>query len=257
MLHKTNNLISIIMPAYNCEKYIKEAILSVLKQSYKLWELIIIDDCSSDKTVDIVRECINYDSRIKLYINKSNQGVSLTRNKGISLAKGKWIAFLDSDDMWENTKLEKQISLANNTGAKFIFTGASYINEEGKYYSGIFEVPEKVTYNSLKRQNVISCSSVLVKSSFFTDIKMENDDMHEDYAVWLRILKTGIDAYSVNEPLLIYRISSKSKSGNKLKTLKMTYKVFRFIELSRCKSVYFTISHVVRSINKYKKISGK
>lgn len=245
------------MPAYNCEKYIKEAIISVLKQSYRLWELIIIDDCSTDKTVDIVRECVDYDNRIKLHINKNNQGVSSARNKGISLAKGMWIAFLDSDDIWERTKLEKQISLANNTGAKFLFTGSAYINEGGEYYPGIFEVPERVTYNSLKRQNVISCSSVLVQRSFFTNIKMENDDMHEDYAVWLRILKSGIEAYAVNEPLLIYRISPKSKSGNKFKTLKMTYKVFRFIELSRYKSIYFTISHVINSIYKYREINGK
>ncbi|NLJ14732.1 MAG: glycosyltransferase family 2 protein, partial [Ignavibacteria bacterium] len=170
---------------------------------------------------------------------------------------GDWIAFLDSDDMWESTKLEKQMKVAKEKSAEFLFTGANYINEDGEPYKGIFEVPEQVSYKKLRNQNVISCSSVLIKKKFFENIKMEKDEMHEDYAVWLRVLKLGVIAYGVNEPLLIYRISRNSKSGNKMKTVKMTYKVFRFVGINPIGSAYFMINHVLRSVAKYKKIKAK
>ncbi|TQR12715.1 glycosyltransferase family 2 protein [Psychrobacillus soli] len=253
-LNKEETLVSIIMPAYNCEMYIEEAINSVIEQTYQLWELIVIDDESSDKTVEILEKLSIKDERIQFYINEKNQGVSATRNRGISLANGDWIAFLDSDDMWDKTKLHKQIAHAEIRAAEFIFTGSSYINENGIDYQGVFEVPNKVTYKNLRTHNVISCSSVLIKKEFFRNIKMENDDMHEDYAVWLRVLNTGVCAYGINEPLLIYRISRNSKSGNKVKTIKMTYKVFRFIGLNPISSIYFMTSHILKSVKKYRKI---
>jgi teichuronic acid biosynthesis glycosyltransferase TuaG len=188
-------------------------------------------------------------------MNEKNQGVSATRNRGISLSNSEWIAFLDSDDIWEDTKLEKQINYADKINAQFLYTGSSFINENGLSYTGIFEVPEKVNYLKLRRHNVISCSSVLIKRGFFQDIKMENDDMHEDYAVWLRVLKVCSFAYGINEPLLIYRISKNSKSGNKLKTIRMTYKVFRFIGINPFGSVYFMLRHIIGSINKYRNIN--
>lgn len=249
-------LVSVIMPAYNCEKFIKDAISSVLAQSYKNIELIVIDDGSKDTTVNIIEQLSQQDSRIRFLKNDKNLGVSETRNKGISLATGEWVAFLDSDDIWENNKLEKQFNKVSSTGAEFLFTGVSYINENGEPYSGKFEVPSNVSYKTLLRQNVITCSSVLIKKKFFNTIKMEKDEMHEDYAVWLRVLKTGVIAYGINEPLLIYRISPNSKSGNKLKTIKMTYKVFRFIGINQISSVYYMTSHIIRSLKKYRNIKS-
>lgn len=249
-------LVSIVMPAYNCEKYVVEAINSVLAQTYRNWELLVLDDGSKDNTLLIIEEFSQKDSRIKALPNRRNMGVSATRNRGIELASGNWIAFLDSDDKWEPEKLEKQFEIVEKKSAEFLFTGASYINEEGEPYKGIFEVPEKVTYKKLRNQNVISCSSVLVKKKYFQNIKMERDEMHEDYAVWLRILKTGVTAFGVNEPLLIYRISKNSKSGNKIKTVKMTYKVFRFVGINPIGSAYFMIRHVMGSISKYRKVGN-
>lgn len=251
---KEEPLISIIMPAYNCEKYIIEAINSVIKQTYVNWELIVIDDGSKDNTVKIIKEFSSNEIRISFFQNDENQGVSITRNKGISIAKGDWIAFLDSDDIWEKTKLEKQMEYAKRTSSEFLFTGVSYINESGKPFKGIFEVTNEVTYKKLRVQNVISCSSVLIKKKFFNIIKMDRDDLHEDYAVWLRILKTGLTAHGINEPLLIYRISRNSKSGKKIKTIKMTYKVFRFIGINPIGSSYFMFRHIMGSVLKYKKI---
>lgn len=251
---RNDDLVSIIMPAYNCEKYVVEAIESVINQTYSNFELLVIDDGSKDSTLQIINDFAEKDNRIKALQNEKNSGVSATRNRGISIAEGNWIAFLDSDDIWEEEKLEKQMNYAKENDADFIFTGSSYIDEEGKPYSGIFEVPEKVSYRKLLRHNVITCSSVLVKKKYFENIKMEKDEMHEDYAVWLRILKLGISAYGVNEPLLIYRISRNSKSGNKMKTIKMTYKVFRFVGINSIGSAYFMMRHVLASVGKYKKI---
>ncbi|HOT22718.1 MAG TPA: glycosyltransferase family 2 protein [Sedimentibacter sp.] len=149
-MSKNEDLISIIMPAYNCEKYVEEAINSVLAQSYRNWELIVIDDGSVDNTRNIITEYLQNDFRISLLSNEKNIGVSAARNRGIDFAKGKWIAFLDSDDMWTPYKLEKQIEAVEENNAEFIFTGSAYINEEGKPYKGIFEVPEKVSYKRLK-----------------------------------------------------------------------------------------------------------
>jgi teichuronic acid biosynthesis glycosyltransferase TuaG len=253
-MSKNKALVSIVMPAYNCEKYVIEAINSVLAQTYRNWELLVLDDGSKDNTLRIIEEFSQKDSRIKALPNGKNMGVSATRNRGIELASGDWIAFLDSDDMWEPEKLEKQFEIVEKEAAEFLFTGSSYVNEEGEPYKGIFEVPEKITYKKLRNQNVISCSSVLIKKKYFENIKMEKDEMHEDYAVWLRVLKLGIKAFGVNEPLLIYRISKNSKSGNKMKTVKMTYKVFRFVGINPIGSAYFMLRHVIASVGKYKRI---
>ncbi len=253
-MSKNEALVSIVMPAYNCEKYVVEAINSILAQTYRNWELLVLDDGSKDNTLRIIEDFSQNDSRIKALPNGKNMGVSATRNRGIELASGEWIAFLDSDDMWKPEKLEKQFEIVEKEAAEFLFTGSSYINEEGEPYKGIFEVPEKITYKKLRNQNVISCSSVLVKKKYFEHIKMEKDEMHEDYAVWLRILKTGVTAFGVNEPLLIYRISRNSKSGNKMKTVKMTYKVFRFVGINPFGSAYFMLRHVIASVGKYKRI---
>lgn len=253
-MSRNEALVSIVMPAYNCEKYVVEAINSVLAQTYKNWELLVLDDGSKDNTSQIIEGFSQKDYRIKALPNEKNMGVSATRNRGIELASGDWIAFLDSDDMWEPVKLEKQFEVAEKEAAEFLFTGSSYINEDGESFKGIFEVPEKLTYKKLRNQNVISCSSVLVKRKYFENIKMEKDEIHEDYAVWLRILKLGVTAYGVNDPLLIYRISRNSKSGNKMKTVKMTYKVFRFIGINPIGSAYFMMRHVFASVVKYKRI---
>jgi teichuronic acid biosynthesis glycosyltransferase TuaG len=253
-MNKNEKFVSIIMPAYNCEKYVAEAINSVISQTYQSWELLVIDDGSKDNTLKIINGFGSKDSRIRPIQNEKNIGVSETRNIGIVLASGEWIAFLDSDDMWEKTKLEKQLKVAEENSAEFLFTGSSYINEEGKPFKGILEVPEEVSYKKLRNHNVISCSSVLIQKRFLDNIKMEKDEMHEDYAVWLRVLRTGVKAYGVNEPLLIYRISRNSKSGNKMKTVKMTYKVFRFIGINPISSAYFMMRHVLGAVGKYKKI---
>lgn len=253
-LNIPEQLISVIMPMYNCEKYIEEAINSVLAQTYDAWELIVIDDGSMDSTASIVEELSKDDIRIRFYRNEKNEGVSATRNAGVLLARGDWIAFLDSDDMWEKSKLEKQMFFARDLNANFVFTGASFINENSEPYNGIFNVPLKVVYKELLKQNVISCSSVMIKKDYIIKYKMENDNTHEDFGSWLRILKKEQYAYAINEPLLIYRISSKSKSSNKVKSLKMAYKTYRFVGINPVTAIYYMGWYVVRGLRKYRYI---
>lgn len=251
-----NSLISVIMPAYNSSKYVKEAIKSVLEQTYKNIELIIIDDASSDETVSIVRKMKLIDNRITLYVNKQNEGVSYSRNRGIKKASGEWVAFLDSDDFWHKEKLEIQLKYAEEKNLNFIFTGVSYIDEKGNGLKSTFQVPKKVSYGQLLKQNVIACSSVLIKKVYMEKYKMENDKTHEDFGSWLRILKEETYAYGINKPLLIYRISANSKSGNKIKSVLMTYKTYIYIGLNPFLSIYYLTWYIFNGIKKYENIKS-
>ena len=248
-------LISIVMPAYNAGKYIEQAIESVIGQTYKNWELIVLDDGSVDDTKEIIQQKVQCDKRIFLYENESNMGVSATRNRGIEVAKGDWVAFLDSDDAWEKEKLEKQVSfLENHEDAKIIFTASAYINEENKRSDYILHVPTTVGFKELLKQNVISCSSVLVRKKYLQKYAMPGDKLHEDYTVWLKILEDGSLAYGIDEPLLIYRVSSKSKSGNKVNAAKMQMRVYQYLGLSVWQSIYYMICYTIRNLKKYKEI---
>lgn len=249
-----SELVSIIMPAYNCEKFIEDSIESVISQEYSNWELIIIDDCSNDNTSQVIEKYCNYDSRIKYYKNEINKGVSFTRNRAIQLSKGTWIAFLDSDDIWSQDKLVKQLKFAVSKQVNFIFTAATFIDTEGERYNYVFNVPYKVNYRQLLKQNVISCSSVLIRKEMIVNHKMENDSIHEDFGAWLKILRTEEYAYGIDEPLLIYRISKNSKSGNKIKSLAMTYGTYRFAGINHFLSMYYIVWYSLNGIKKYRSI---
>lgn len=251
-----NELISVIMPAYNSEKYIGDAITSILKQTYDNYELIIVDDCSTDNTANIIKGYMSQNNKIRVIKNSENIGVAQTRNKGVSEAKGDWIAFLDSDDLWKNNKLERQLKLAQSKQCRFLFTASTFIDRNGQLYNWIFEIPDQVCYKELLKQNVISCSSVLIKKELMVKYKMENDAIHEDFGTWLRILKEEQFAYGLNEPLLLYRIHSNSKSGNKLKSLLMAYKTYRFVGLNFLHSIYNLSWYIVKGMKKYRAIKG-
>lgn len=247
--------ISVIMPAYNASKTIKESILSVLNQTYKDFELIIVNDCSNDDTKSIIREYVEKDSRIVYFENEFNSGASYSRNRAISCAKGEWIAFLDSDDIWKNDKLEKQIKLIEDVpDATIVYTASSFINSDGVPYSYVLPAEKETTYKTLLKKNLISCSSAIVKASIMKSIKMPNDSMHEDYFVWLTILKSCDCAYGINEPLLIYRLSNNSKSSNRIKSAKMIYNTYRAVGYSKFVSLCLTLRYSIHSITKRSKI---
>lgn len=244
--------ISIIMPAYNAEKTIGTAIKSVIRQTFKDWELLVINDQSTDKTKQEILFWAEQDERIFYIENSYNMGVAQTRNRGIAQAKGKWIAFLDSDDLWEPDKLTEQIKWIKKYKAKLVFTGSAFIDKSGRKLDYFLEVPEKVSFRKLLKQNIISCSSVLIEKKLLLKYPMAERGMHEDYAVWLSILKNErIIAYGINRPLLIYRISTTSKSGNKKKAALMHWRVYRYLELPLIPSAYYFLWYVIKNFKKY------
>lgn len=247
--------ISIVMPAYNAEKTIEQAIRSVIAQTFEDWELLVVNDQSKDNTRDVILALAQEDQRICYVENEQNLGVSVTRNRGVLEARGPWIAFLDSDDAWEKEKLQAQMELIEQSGARFVFTGSAFMDEEGKRLDYCLNVPRKVSFHQLLKQNVISCSSVLIEKALLEKYPMSAGDMHEDYAVWLKVLKNeGTDAWGIDKPLLIYRISAASKSGNKGKAALMHWRVYRHIGLPFLPSVYYFGFYMVRNLKKYGKI---
>ena len=242
-------LVSVIMAAFNAEKTIKEAIQSVIEQTYKNWELLIVNDCSRDRTESLVTGI--HDARIHLLNNEHNVGVSLTRKRGLDAAKGEWIAILDSDDAWAPDKLEKQIMLSQKSAAKLIFTGSAFMDSDGRYIDWQLHVPEKLNYQELLKQNLISNSSVLVKADLYRRHYAIGDNMHEDFAIWLGITKEGEQAYGIDEPLLIYRLANASKSSNKLNAARMNWKTYRYIGLSYAETIYYMGWYIVNGLRKY------
>lgn len=244
-------LVSIIMPAYNAAATIQYAIDSVLSQTYGQWELIVINDASGDETARIASAYAERDSRIRVICNEENMGVSQTRMRGMQAARGKWLALLDSDDAWRHDKLEKQMRIAAMGQAQLIYTGSSYIDNRGTPYQWIFRVPEKVGYRQLLKQNVISNSSVLVCRDWYEKSIQHARDFHEDFVCWLRFLRAGGMACGINEPLLIYRLSPCSKSGNKLRSAWMTWRSYRVIGLSLPEAAYYMVWYAVKGVIKY------
>lgn len=244
-------LVSIIMPAYNAEKYIEESIESICKQTYFNWELLIIDDNSNDNTLQIVNKYSKEDKRIKIIKQETNKGVAQARNVAIKESSGKYIAFLDSDDLWEKQKLEKQIKFMENKKINFSFTNYINISEEGKEIKKI-KCPEKLDYKEALKGNKIGCLTVVIRKSSLENIVMPKLK-HEDYATWLQVLKTGNTAYCLQEYLARYRMRSKSLSSNKFKVLFWTFPIYyKQEQLGILKSSYYMLSHLLQAAKNYK-----
>jgi len=251
-----NPLVSVVMPAYNAEKTVLAAIESVICQTYGNFELIVIDDCSKDNTYAIICDASEKDDRIKVYRNEKNSGVSETRNRGISLAKGEYIALLDSDDMWLEGKLEAQMKLmTEHPECPLTYTAVSHMNFDGEMYGYVLSVPESVDYKTLLCQNIIICSSVVAKKAVLQAYPFRHDEMHEDFAVWLQILRDIGDARGVNEPLLCYRVATGTKSSNKMKSAVMTWRVYKYVGIGFVKRLYYMPKYIISGIRKYKGIS--
>ncbi len=244
-----SDLVSIITPCYNSSKYIDKTIESVINQTYQNWELIIIDDCSIDNSVMIIKEYCKKDSRIKLLKLDRNVGPALARNEGIKQAKGKYIAFLDSDDIWLPPKLEKQIKfmLANDLAV----TCSSYytINENGKRLN-MRIVKESLSYNDMLKSNQIGNLTGIYDCEKLGKIYMENVS-HEDYTLWLKVMQKACNTKAIVEPLAEYRILKRSISSNKLKVLKWQWNIYRnFLKFNTIKSLFYFCHYIFHGINK-------
>ena len=244
-------LVSIITPMYNSEKYIGQTIESVLNQTYKEWEMLIVDDCSNDNSPNIVKEYVQRDNRIRYIKIKENKGVSNARNIGLQQARGRFIAFLDSDDKWNYSKLENQVQFMIEKECTITFTSYELIDEDSNTIGKEIKVPREVRYNDLLKGNTLGCLTVMIdKSKIEFDIEM-SDARHEDYILWLSILKKGHIAYGIDKVLAQYRKSSTSLSGNKVKSAIWTWNVYRNIEkISLYKSMYYFINYIINGIKK-------
>ena len=243
-------LVSIITPLYNSEKYIAETIEFVLAQTYSNWEMIIVDDCSKDNGVEIVEKYREKDKRIKLYQNEINKGVSYTRNRAIDIAQGKYIAFLDSDDLWKKEKLEKQINFMEQNNIVLSYTAYEKINEDGSK-RGEIRVPEKLDYKELLKNCLIGFLTAIYRKEELKNFKFTNSKA-EDYIFWLSILKEIEYAYGVNEILASYRVLNNSRSSNKIDIVKFHWKIYRKIEkLSLLRSIYYYLIYIKRGIARY------
>lgn len=253
-INSTNNnmdLVSIITPTYNSEKYIKETISSVLSQTYQNWEMIIVDDCSTDNTVRIIEEEMEKNSRIRFIQLQENQGAAVARNTAINYANGRYIAFLDSDNLWEMNKLEVQVSFLNMNNIPFSYTSYKIINENGEETGKVVNVPEKIDYNQLLKNTIIGCLTVMLDINEFGRVQMPNMRTRQDTALWLSILKQGYIAYGIQQPLAKYRKKSGSISSNKLKMAKQNWKLYREIEnLSLVKSIWCFLNYAYNGIKK-------
>lgn len=223
-------LVSIIMPSYNAERYIAQSIESVIAQTYDNWELLITDDCSSDKTVDIVKEYCAKDNRINLLDPKKHHGIAVTRNLSIERAKGRFIAFLDSDDIWKIDKLEKQVDYMLDNDVAFTYSSYEIIDHQGNPKNKIVPDASVMNYNKYLRNTIICCGTVVLDRQKVGDFRTPIIDTSEDMSLWLSIMKKGFNAYPVPGPLHQYRITPGSASSDKLKASSDVWRVYRKIE---------------------------
>ena len=245
--------VSVIIPTYNAERYIKETIASVQKQTFDKWELIVIDDCSQDYTFSIVEQIMADDSRIKLQKNEANIGVAKTRNRGIELSQGTYVAFLDADDIWYPEKLERQIELAEKECADIVYSSYDIICADGNKAKGSYIVPEAVSYKELLKENVIGCSSVLVSSHTLKNYRFDTTFYHEDYVMWLQILANGGKAVGCPQILTAWRYMENSRSFNKRSAAKERWTIYRkFCKLPVTKCVALMFSYARAALKKYR-----
>ena len=225
-----NNLVSIITPSYNSAKFIKYCIDSVLSQTYDNWEMIIVDDYSRDNSRELISKFAKEDNRIKPIFLGENVGAAESRNVAIKKSKGKYIAFLDSDDIWKLDKLDKQIAFMKKNDFAFTFTSYQPISEDGKENFSVIKAPKKMTYHSYLKNTIIGCLTVIIDKEKTGDIQMPNIRSSHDMALWLLIMKRGFPAYGLDENLAYYRIVSTSNTSKKWKAANEVWDVYRKVE---------------------------
>lgn len=247
-----DGLVSIITPAYNAAAYIAETIESVLAQTYLNWEMLIVNDCSKDNTAEIVQSYAAKDKRIKLINLKQNSGAAAARNTALQNAKGRYIAFLDSDDLWKKEKLQKQIQFMQQNGYAFTYTSYEHFKEVKENIQNQVQIPKSLNYKQALKGNKIGCLTVMLDRKQIANIHFTTQK-HEDYILWLNILKQGITAYGMQESLALYRTgNSKSVSSNKLQSALWTWNVYRNSQrLSVVKSMYYFLYYFINGILKH------
>ena len=223
-----NDLVSVIMPSYNTGGFIKESIQSVLNQTYSNWELLIVDDCSSDNTLDVISTF--KDRRIKIISNSKNLGAAVSRNRALREASGRWVAFLDSDDLWKPEKLEKQIQFMENNSYAFSYTEYYEIDENDCFTGTVVTAPRKISKALMAATNFMGCLTVMYDKNTVGLLQIPGLKKRNDYALWLKAIKKS-DAFLLNEKLAFYRVRTSNsltdRGKNPLKLVKYNYQLWR------------------------------
>ena len=220
-----NKTVSVIIPVYNVSKYIRYTIESILNQSYKDVEVVLVDDCSTDNSAEIIAEYTSTHLNIVYLKLERNQGAAVARNKALSIAKGRYVAFLDSDDVWCEGKLEKQLALMNEKDAAISCTAMDTIDECGKFLGSVRMVREMIDYNFLLHNTMIATSTVVVDRNKTGNFQMPLRRGGQDYATWLMLMRNGTICHGLNEVLSHYRVLPNSLSSNKWKSVKQVWQI--------------------------------
>ena len=244
--------VSIIVPMYNAEKFIGKTIESVLSQTYENWEMLIMNDVSTDNSLAVVNEYAKKDDRIKVVNTEKNMGVVKGRNHLIDLANGKFIAFLDADDYWHSQKLEKQIQFMKEKNAGISCTEYTRVKENGEKINEVV-IKSEISYTDMLKNNYLGCLTVMydvekVGKRYFKEL-----EKNEDYVLWLEIVKNVKTIFGLKENLAYYRVLDNSRSSNKAKTAKVRWEIYRKVEkLPFLNSVYYFLHYAVRAVLKSK-----
>ncbi len=244
-------LVSVIVPAFRCEATVEQTVRSALSQTVRAIEVVVVDDASDDGTAVILDRLAKEDERVRVITLPENAGVASARNRGAREANAKWLAFLDSDDLWEPDKLEKQLKTAKKTGAALVYAAAACIDEAGAPTGKLFRVPETVTAKALLRGNDLITSTVLLDRELFLRHPMERSDLHEDLICWVGVLGEGAKAVGIDEPLVRYRVSESSKSGDKRKSAAMTWNTYRHIGVGFFRRLGCFLAYALHGIKRY------
>jgi teichuronic acid biosynthesis glycosyltransferase TuaG len=228
-----DELISIIVPVYNVEKYIRETMECVRRQTYGAWELLLVEDCSSDGTVLEIKNYLEEkrENRIRLIRQPFNGGAARARNRGLREAKGRYIAFLDADDLWAPGKLQRELAFMKEKDAAFVFTGYEFADEAGRGTGKVVRVPEKLTYRQALSNTTIFTTTVMFDTEKIGREQLEMPEIKsEDTALWFRVLRSGYTAYGLDENLVKYRRAGKTLSSNKLEAIRRIWNLYRKAE---------------------------
>lgn len=249
--NQTKPLVSVIVPAFNAERYIIECVDSVLSQSYTNFEVLVADDCSTDQTIRLVESI--QDKRVKLYKLTQNSGVGVARNLAIGHAQGRYIAFLDADDMWLPNKLEVQVGLMEKNGVDFTFSSYEIMDENSKSKNILIVAPKRVDYSEMLKNNYIGCLTVMYNQESLGKTKMPEFRKRQDWGLWLLLLTKTTEAIGIQEPLALYRKGQSSLSSNKVKLLKTNFNFYRkHLGFSAPKSL-FLIARFLIYFTQYKR----
>lgn len=243
-------MVSIIIPLYNKEKYIEETIENIKRQTYTNWELIIVDDGATDKSYEIAKK---YQSeKILLIKSEKNEGAAIARNKGIEIAKGRYICFQDADDLWNEKKLEKQIDFMKENNCAFSYTGFQYMKEDGTVKKNKVKIQTKLEYEeALKNIRILTISTMFDTNKINKELLIMPNICAEDIATWWNILKKGYIAYGIDESLVYYRNTKKSLSSNKIKSAKNRWNLYRKYEkFPIYKAMYYFLHYAIYAIVK-------